>query len=174
MATTLMLAAALNLAACGFHVFPVVKGGKTPLINKWPERATTDKPTIKEWWDLWPDANIGCHPGRSGHVVIDVDVKGGVDGFASLRESFEGLPIVRLATTRKEAKSTGWNVETPSGGMHIWYTLPEGRTVSSPANWKLGVDIRSTGGYVLMPPSVIDGRKNPYEWTAPLLSRTGS
>ena len=46
--------------------------------------ATTDRTIIKDWWNRWPDANVGIAMGRaSGIFVLDVD---GNVGKASLKE----------------------------------------------------------------------------------------
>ena len=92
------------------------------------------------WWHQNPTANIGCHVGASGHVVFDVDVENGVDGFATLRklEIAEGPDTITDVDTGEKSHlpPTGWNVETPSGGLHIWYKLPKG--------WNIGNSVGKT------------------------------
>ena len=58
--------------------------------------------------------------------------------------------------------TTPW-VRTGSGGDHLYFAAPAGRTVRNSAGrigWK--VDIRASGGYVVAPPSTAAGR--PYVW----------
>src|SRR5262245_338299 len=52
------LTAALAHAALDRPVFPV-NAKKTPIIDDWPNRATTDPAQIERWWTEWPFALIG-------------------------------------------------------------------------------------------------------------------
>ena len=177
-----MVSYALALALKGLHVFPITPGEKNPpLISAWQKLATTNAEQINAWWDACPTANIGCHVGASSHVVLDVDVKNGVDGFKTLRDlkmrnAFSNVAASQLLGSYG-LPPTGWNVETPSGGLHIWYKLPPGAEVGNSVG-KLGdgLDVRSMNGYVLMPPSKLDNAETPYRWLPPLRSRpvTGS
>ncbi|WP_052956735.1 phage/plasmid primase, P4 family [Mycolicibacter heraklionensis] len=63
-------------AKAGVPVVPVCPGTKNPgsyLGLGWPQRATTDLDTIRDWWRRWPDAGIAMHPGGAGLLVLDVD-----------------------------------------------------------------------------------------------------
>lgn len=124
---------ALALASRGFKVFPITPGAKSPpLWDGWPQRATAAVPTD------WPTgANVGIH--CAGLVVIDVDPrKGGSETLAAIEVETPGLPAT--LTSR-----------TPSGGNHYFYRLPEGHPgVPNRVNaFGDGIDIRSTGGYVV-------------------------
>lgn len=136
-----LIACALRLAARGFHVFPLKPGAKSPpLVSDWPREATSDPEKIRNWWQTWPDANIGVH--CLGMAVLDVDVKH--DGYASLLELelSAGLPST-------------YAVQTPSGGQHLYY---RGGPVSNRVAVWPGIDVRSDRGYVVGAGSVIDGR----------------
>src|SRR5262245_37700434 len=50
---------ALDCGNAGWRVMPVGRR-KNPLIDDWPNKATTDPDTIIEWWTRWPDALIGA------------------------------------------------------------------------------------------------------------------
>lgn len=146
--------AALAHAAAGRPVFPC-DSRKRPLIDAWPQRATTDPEQIAAWWAQWPTAYIGMPTGRaSGVVVLDVDVKGGRDGEATLAELRS-----RLGGTLPDTVET----LTPSGGRHIWFRYPLHSEIRNSAG-KLGagLDIRGAGGYVILPGSGVNGRR--YEW----------
>jgi hypothetical protein len=124
---------ALALASRGFKVFPIAPGAKAPpLWANWPERATSAVPTD------WPTgANVGIH--CAGLCVIDVDPrKGGDETLTQIEIETDGLPPT--LTSR-----------TPSGGRHLFYRLPEGNPgVPNRVNaFGPGIDIRSTGGYVV-------------------------
>jgi hypothetical protein len=59
--------AALAYAERGFFVTPVSDAGAAL-------RPPTRNPTkIRFWWRSFPDAKVGCHLGRSGMAVIEVD-----------------------------------------------------------------------------------------------------
>lgn len=141
---------ALALAARGFWIFPCIENGKTPAIDEWPERATRDEKRIKAWWTNGPERNIGIATEKFGDdqalVVVDVDVKNGKDGNASIFE---------LELTGHELPRT-LEQSTPSGGRHLLYVsdlpLKQGVDVLGP-----GLDIRSRGGYIVAAGSVIDG-----------------
>lgn len=141
---------ALALAAKGFRVFPIKPGEKAPpLLNGWPQRASSDPDTVRDFWIAVPDANIGIS--CEGLLVVDVDVKKGGD------ESYERLDLVEgfvptLAT------------RTPSGGRHLFYRLGEDTAGVSNSVGAVGdgIDIRSTGGYVVAPGSAVAA--GTYEW----------
>src|SRR3954447_6121865 len=67
---------ALDYAELGLRVFPLCRKSKVPLIERWPERATCDGPTIVRWCDSWPDANLGIATG-GGVFALDVDPQNG-------------------------------------------------------------------------------------------------
>jgi hypothetical protein len=138
-----ILDAALAYAARGWAVFPCKN--KKPLV-KWREESTTDPNQIQRWWKSRPGAAIGVDCGKSGLVVIDCDVKNGIDGI----KNWENLHY----------ETSGCLVSrTPSGGLHYIYADTFGGKIRNSAG-KLapGVDVRANGGYVIVPPSQIDGK----------------
>lgn len=151
--TTTMLDAALEYAARGYAVFPCSPGTKIPFAGTaGSKEATTDEARIREWWARAPTANIGLATGtKSGLYVIDIDA--------------ESDPImVKLPMT--------WTARTRGGGWHYVYRLPPGVVLKNttkdseahPNPRSLGrtVDSRGEGGYILVWPSVVDGK--PYSW----------
>jgi len=69
-------AAALDYAAKGVPVFPLIPNGKAPLTSHGFLDATTDPTQIKAWWTKWPDANIGAPTGLpQTFTVLDIDIK---------------------------------------------------------------------------------------------------
>ena len=136
---------ALALAAKGFRVFPIAPNAKAPpLLNGWPQKATSDPAEIESFWLAVPNANIGIH--ASGMVVLDVDPKrGGNESLERIQLTYD-LPATLCANT-------------PSGGSHHYYRLPEGHAGVPNAVDALGpgLDTRSTGGYVVAPGSVANG-----------------
>lgn len=132
---------ALQLAGRGWHVFPC-KPDKTPYTEHGKDNATKSEGQIKQWWQRWPDALIGIYCERSGFFALDIDIdpEKGIDGkrtWAALCEKFGDV-------------AAGPAQLTPSGGLHILFTLPEGLKVPNNAK-KLaleyggGLDLRSNG-----------------------------
>jgi putative DNA primase/helicase len=151
------LNAALDFANSGTPVFPCRRDNKQPigvLVPNGHNDATGDPEQVTQWFGENPRAAIGMPTGQiTGTLVVDLDMKGGVDGVESWRDLTEGLPV---PTTR--------TVVTPSGGLHHYYSAPPDYVGQCSAG-KLGagIDIRSDGGYVITPPSVIN--VGAYEYT---------
>ena len=147
---TLFLSDAIEYVEIGWLVFPCK--GKIPLTSHGFKDATADIEQIKTWWTKYPDANIGVATGKkSGFFVLDIDVKngaGGPESLAELEHEFEELPHTVESITQ-------------SGGRHVFFRYPE-KGVGSKTGFRPGIDIKSDGGYVIAPPSVIEGRS--YEW----------
>lgn len=134
-------------AEYGFKVFPIRAGEKfPPLIKDWPKNATNDPAAIDTWWTQWPDANIGIH--CEGLLVIDVDVKNG------------GLEAFELLSGKMALPETLVN-QTPTGGKHIIYRLPEDHpgVKNSVQVLGSGLDVRSTNGYIVGPGSTVSAGK---------------
>jgi hypothetical protein len=114
--------------------------------------ATTEPAYARQLFDLSPRATgygIACG-GR--FVGLDLDRKHGVDGVASLNQlaAQHGFAIPQTIT-----------VCTPSGGFHLWLSIPAGVTVpNSAGRLGPGIDVRGTGGYVVGPGS--HGRAGQY------------
>jgi len=147
---------ALSYAKLGWPVFPchsIINGecscgksdcnpGKHPRTEHGFKDATTDISQIKQWWELWPDANIAISTGAiSGIAVLDVDVKGGGLGNLDLLESEHGvLPDTLVA-------------QTGGGGRHYFFSYPEEGFKSSTKKIASGIDTKGDSGYVVVEPS---------------------
>ena len=68
------LAGWLDLAARGWHLFPVLPGRKQPAIPAWESRATTHPETIVDYFTAHPDHNAGIACGPSRLLVVDCDI----------------------------------------------------------------------------------------------------
>ena len=133
----------LNLAK-KFPVFPakLIDGKKLPLIKGWPEKATQDREQVNRWFSKeFKGALVGVPTGsKSGIVAVDIDVKGDVNGFESLKD----LPELPKTLSQK----------TPSGGKHYIYEAPELLSVpNTTSRLCKGVDTRGDRGYIVMAPS---------------------
>ena len=145
---------ALELASQGLHVFPLLPMSKLPAIEDWQHKATTDADQIRQWWidpvmGWEQDYNIGIYTGRfncaESLIVVDIDAKGEKNGYATaIQLELEGCP---LPDTRKTV--------TPTGGCHLFYRIPEPRK-SGAGVLGNGIDIRSGGGFVVAPDSVLE------------------
>ncbi|MFI8279762.1 bifunctional DNA primase/polymerase [Streptomyces sp. NPDC085929] len=151
---------ALQAAARGNAVFPT--RSKVPAIPSPHQRghnckgqcgqpghgvydATTVAADVRCLFELAPRADgygIAC----GGRMIgLDLDRKNGVDGVAELNQlaAQHGFTVPRTLT-----------VCTPSGGYHLWFTVPAGVTIpNSAGRLGPGIDVRGTGGYVVGPGS---------------------
>ncbi|MGH7745816.1 MAG: bifunctional DNA primase/polymerase, partial [Candidatus Dormibacteria bacterium] len=146
------LAGAHYYRRLGWAVFPCRPGLKIPYAGtRGVNDATTDARIIAAWWAATPDANVAIACGASGLVVIDIDPRHGGD------ETWSDL-------VAQHGEPTTLQVCTPSGGSHYYYRAPDGVEIASGASvLGAGVDVRARGGYVLAPPSVVDGVAYVYE-----------
>ncbi|MFJ7293277.1 bifunctional DNA primase/polymerase [Streptomyces collinus] len=161
-----LLAAALGSAERDWPVIPLHPGTKRPAGHperscpgtgrcqgghRTPEqRATTDPALIQAAWARTP-YNVGIATGPAGLLVVDLDVckpgeeEGAPDGAASLRA---------LCARAGEELPPTYQVRTPSGGRHLYFTAPPGGKLPSSVK-RLGphLDTRAWGGYVVAPGS---------------------
>jgi putative DNA primase/helicase len=126
--------------------------GKHPIIKNWQNEASADPQTITNWWQQFPDANVGIATGAiSGIIALDVDTdKGGDDSLFALESQYGKLP------------STVESI-TGGGGRHLIFQYP-----GIPINNKVGslgpgLDIRGDRGQIVAPPSIHKSGKR-YEW----------
>ncbi|UGQ10037.1 bifunctional DNA primase/polymerase [Yinghuangia sp. ASG 101] len=158
-------AAALAWAARGWHVIPLVPGGKEPVLKGWQYRASTDLELIARYWDRAP-YNIGIATEPSGLVVVDLDMPKHVgdkprkEPWASLNVRHGADVLAVLAKNAEQPFPGGtFAVTTRSGGTHLYFQAPDGPTLSSTVErlgWK--VDTRARRGYVIAAGSVVDNR----------------
>ncbi len=163
--TSALLEAALSYASLGWRVIPLhgivdgkctcsgkgrCKPGKHPRMDGGYKRGTSAPEQIRKWWSDWPDANVGVCTGlRSGIVVIDVDGDKGASSLEALEAEHGPLPATTTAVTGR--------------GRHIYLRIPQGRSIPSRNGLRPGIEMKSSGGYVVAPPSMhASGRR--YHW----------
>jgi hypothetical protein len=147
--TDATLRRALAFAESGWPVFPCQPGQKIPATRHGFLDATTDPEQITRWFARHPGWNLAIATGAPGPDVLDVDQHGQAgNGFAA----FSRLTRAGLLD------GASAYVRTPSGGLHAYFTGTDQRNGHLPAHH---LDFRSTGGYVLAPPSQIGGQ--PYQ-----------
>jgi len=116
---------------------------KRPLTEHGHLDATTDPDTLTA---LFNDARrrarpgeepgAGLCPGPAGYVQIDIDLKGGHNGF--------------IAATNLGLQDT-WGARTPSGGEHRMWRKPDPtKWVGNSSPWA-GIDIRADAGWTVAP-----------------------
>ena len=141
------LVRALAYARHGWPVFPCRAGRKEPDTAHGFKDATTDPGRITAWWTAVPGRNVAIATGAPGPDVLDVDVRPDGSGFPAFRRlQRAGLLEGSLAI-----------VQTPSGGLHAYYT---GTEQASGRLTGCHLDFKASGGYVLAPPSAVGGK--PY------------
>ncbi len=163
------LTAAADLVSLGFKVFPLVPGRKVPLVDAWQIVATDDADVISGWAGQWPRANIGFVTGvKSDVLIIDVDMKGGKNGLATLAEMTKYGKVLPPSPIS----------QTPTGGRHLYFRAVPGikNVVEIQAGRGLGpgLDVRADGGFGTAPPSRLVECKTHeagiYRWLIPPMS----
>lgn len=151
--------AALGYAAHGWLVLPVhtplpegcscgadcgASAGKHPRTLHGLKEASRNPDQLWQWWQRWPDANVGIRTGReSGLVVLDVDVRhGGEVSLETLEATFDRLPSTLTA-------------HSGGGGRHLYFQHPGQHIPNSvQLGGYAGLDVRGDGGYIVAPPSL--------------------
>lgn len=156
---------AIALAKAGIKVFPIQVDAKVPATAHGFKDASCDLEQVEEWWQEDPDYNIGVCPADAGWSVIDLD-PGGEDGWIDLLK-------------KHGVHEPTYEVTTPREGRHIYFV---GSIPSSAGKLGPHIDTRGEGGYVLVPPSVVNGRSYTItrdcelaalpSWIAPALGAT--
>lgn len=155
---------ALELAAEGFYVIPLIPKAKLPVVKSGERHSnsTTDPATINQWWAEHRDANPGIVTGaREGLFVFEVDPRhGGLERLAELELTFGRLPETRA-------------VLSGSGGTHYYFNYPQltdRRYIKTHAGIKIGgkqmvgLDVRGRGGLIVGPGGYHANAEKFYIW----------
>jgi hypothetical protein len=159
-----VLLSALYYVRQGLKVVALTPGRKIPLGDRdgccggtharGSLDATGDPGVVADWWRTHPTANVGIATGHRVDV-IDQDGPEGAVSWARLGR-LDAWPAVLGITCTPRA-----------GGVHR-YVNATGN--GNGAKIAPGIDYRGAGGYVVAPPSIVDGKR--YTWAQPLdLSR---
>jgi Bifunctional DNA primase/polymerase, N-terminal len=131
--------AALRLASGGLPVFPCTKSNKCPCTPHGFKDASTDSAVIENLWRQHPGELIGVPTGdASGFDALDLDPRH-VQAKDWWRENQHRIPRTRTHKTR-------------SGGLHLLFRHDD-RIRCGAGRIALGVDTRSTGGYIIWWPA---------------------
>ncbi|MFJ5817353.1 bifunctional DNA primase/polymerase [Streptomyces sp. NPDC093108] len=133
--------------------------------------ATTDLALIDQWWSENPRYGIGVAAGPSNLLILDLDLHQStppepekiLPGLA-LPDDLEptticsGLAVLDLLCLLRRAprlvdSPETFCVRTPSGGLHLWYTVEDGSQWSPDSRGRLGwqVDLRADRSYAVAP-----------------------
>jgi hypothetical protein len=142
-----VLRQALKCARAGWPVFPCHPGQKRPATPNGYLDATTDLAQVRAWFHDRPGLNLAVATGAPGPDVLDVDYRGpDADGFPAL-ERLKDAGLVQ---------GTFAVIQTPNQGFHLYF---EGSGQSSAQLPDHHLDFLAQGGYVLLPPSQVGGRR---------------
>lgn len=144
-----MVDAALSYMAMGWAVFPVE--GKVPTTSHGCKDASTEERMAGIWWERHPYRGIALATGEpSGVWVLDLDGEEGKEAFVEMQAKYGRIP-------QTVASRTG-------SGYHLFFTMPADCDIRNSASQVAPkVDVRGTGGYVVIPPSPHPNGRN-YEW----------
>lgn len=150
------LNAALKYASRGWPVFPLWgSDGKKPITTHGVDDATTDPDIITEWWERWPDANVGIACGAKSFDVVDIDSQKGEAALISWlneRGLFdEGKAALNSTVINLTAK-----------GKHLCFQ-PAGK-LRNLVRAAEDIDIKTDGGYIVAPPSLHRETGITYTW----------
>ena len=141
---------AMEYAVNNWAVFPL--RGKIPAIagGRGVLDATTDINTIAAWWGgRYAGCNIGARVPES-MVVIDVDPRhGGLDSIKQLERDHGQIPETLTTVSGRG-----------DGGVHLYFRRPSGKLSSRFLG--PGIDVKTSTGYVVMPPSIHPDSGKPY------------
>jgi putative DNA primase/helicase len=146
-----LLAAAHAAQKRGWRVIPIIPKDKRPADAGWQNTPPMSSADIQATWE---DGryNLGVATGApSGFWVLDVDPdSGGMESAAALQAEHGKLPTTVV-------------VQTGGGGWHFYFAMPDFDVRNRQSSvLGRGIDVRGTGGQVVIPPSVSD--KGGYRW----------
>jgi hypothetical protein len=138
------LAWACFYADHGCYVLPILD--KKPASRHGHLDATRDPEIIRGWftpgWDGFKRDIAIATGARSGVVVLDIDIKNGVNGWDSLAEL--GMTVCPQTPLS----------HSPSGGAHLWFQHPGPEFfVKSLSPWIPGVDLKADRSSCSAPPA---------------------
>lgn len=146
----------------GLKIFPVVRDGKTPMIENWQNECSCDYFQVLYWYTNCKGCNWGLPANENNLFILDLDVhdekKNGIENFNIILDT---IYQPDFAMDYKELCETLIQ-KTPSGGIHIIYKSDDDlKNVSNTSNMfekYPGIDCR-TSGYIVTEPSEINGNK---------------
>lgn len=127
--------AAIEYIANGVIIAPLKPRSKCfSLIYDLRKPITTIEDAIY-YWNLYPVANVAAPTSKKYNdwIVLDIDIKNGINGVTSIFEIIESNGLDLPATSV---------VQSGSGGYHCYYRNVKNSVVPSSNGKQLGIDIR--------------------------------
>lgn len=121
--------------------------------------ATTDPDRVADWFERFPEMNLGIATGPARLAVIDLDTNKTGDAPPppyNLPGITDGGDVFAMALERYGQIYPGDTliVGTPSKGLHLYWRLPDGITVNkSEGDFGWLIDVRAAGSYIVAPTS---------------------
>jgi hypothetical protein len=155
--SNIFAANASKYGTLGWLIFPLAQGAKVPMKGTDGfKSASANQAQHSAWSRAHPDANIAAATGAtSGIIVIDLDPRSGSEATLS-----------KLAEAGKRLTNTVTAI-TPRGGNHLYFAYDPRVTVSKANALGPGVDIKTDGGYIVLPPSWWSEVDAAYRWLTP-------
>jgi len=125
-----------------------------PDLSNGVHSATTNQHIIERWWTRWPAANIGIATGSASFDVLDVDIDEKVSGLETLAD----LQLKHGPLPETVEQVTG------GGGRQLFFK--HSGEMTNKVKFALGLDTRSDGGLVVVPPSLHISSER-YRWKSP-------
>ena len=120
----------------GYWLVPWSRNPRKPLVQEWQ----TKKPNAAGFLRAYGDTIDWAIVPKDGVVVLDIEMKGGLNGMADLLE---------FAMT-----AVGPRTQTKSGGFHLWYKEPKGAKLQGGHHIRPGIEAKAVNGSVHVPPSL--------------------
>ena len=119
-----------------YQVFPANQQ-KKPCVKDPFGKATRDEEQVRQLFGSFPNAMTAIPTGpKNGITVVDLDVKGGVDGINNFQNLVQDIPRTMV-------------IRTPSGGLHLYFATGSDSLPSSAGKLGPGIDIRGAGAYAI-------------------------
>ena len=133
----------------GFYLLPCYASNKRPILKDYVNAASNEMNVIEAWAKQYPNCNWAIMPSRSGHVVVDVDLKqNGMEFWQGLVANY-GEPETMRA-------------RTGSGGLHYVFKAKKGARYKGKIKKDVGIDIRHKNYIVVYPSMHASGKR--YKW----------
>jgi putative DNA primase/helicase len=140
------------------------KSAKHPRTRHGSLDATREESQIFDWWQHYPNANIGLLTGKeAGIFILDVDVKDGGEFSLDELQDIYRTDIKAFGREYEPLPATLTTI-TGSGGRHLYFKhLMDFGIKGTASKIASGLDIRGENNYIIAPPSKhISG--NRYKW----------
>ena len=123
-----------SLIAAGYWLVPWSRSPRKPMVRDW----LTKKPNADGFLRAYGD-EIDWAIVPTDTVVLDIEMKNGLDGMRDLAEFGTVTP--------------GAITITKSGGFHYWFRQPQGKTLTGGHHIRPGIEAKALNGSVHIPPS---------------------